>query len=46
MKANGQVHNSVVYPREKSPWYWLDRGLGGPQGRSERGDKEETPCPC
>jgi hypothetical protein len=26
-----------LYPQRNSPWYPLDRRLGGPQSRSERG---------
>jgi hypothetical protein len=30
-----------LYSQGKSPWYPLDRRLGGPQNRSERGGKEK-----
>jgi hypothetical protein len=30
------------YPQEKSPWYPLDRRLGGPQMRSGRGGEEKN----
>jgi hypothetical protein len=30
-----------LYPQGKSPWYPLDRRLGGPQSRSGRGDEEK-----
>jgi hypothetical protein len=30
----------LLYPQGKSPWYPLDRRLGGPQSRSERGGEE------
>jgi hypothetical protein len=29
-------------PRERVPWYPLDRRLGGPQSRSGRGGKEKN----
>jgi hypothetical protein len=29
--VSGQCHTSVVlYPQERTPWYPLDRSLGGP----------------
>jgi hypothetical protein len=31
-----------LYPQEKSPWYQLDRRLGGPQNRSGRGGEEKN----
>jgi hypothetical protein len=31
-----------LYPRGKSPWYPLDRRLGGPQSRSGRGGEEKN----
>jgi hypothetical protein len=36
-----------LYPQGKSPWYSLDRRLGGPQSRSGRGgeDKNSQPPP-
>jgi hypothetical protein len=34
-----------LYPQEKSPWYPLDRRLGGPQNRSERGGEEKNSQP-
>jgi hypothetical protein len=30
-----------LYPQGKGPWYPLDRSLGGPQSRSERGGEEK-----
>jgi hypothetical protein len=33
---------SVSRPQGKSPWYPLDRRLGGPQGRSGRGGEEKN----
>jgi hypothetical protein len=29
-----------LYPQEKSPWYPLDRRVGGPQSRSGRGGED------
>jgi hypothetical protein len=40
MEVNGQL-----YPQEKSPWYPLDRRLGGPQSRSGRDGKEKNSQP-
>jgi hypothetical protein len=34
-----------LYPQGKSPRYPLDRRLGGPQSRSERGGEEKNPQP-
>jgi hypothetical protein len=31
MEVSGQLH--PLYPQGKSPWYPLDRRLGGPQSR-------------
>jgi hypothetical protein len=31
-----------LYPKGKSPWYPLDRKLGGPQSRSGRGGEEKN----
>jgi hypothetical protein len=31
-----------LYPQGKSPWYPLDRRLGGPQSRSGRGGLEKN----
>jgi hypothetical protein len=33
------------YPKGKSPWYPLDRRLGGPQSRSGRGGEEKNSQP-
>jgi hypothetical protein len=32
-------------PRERAPWYPLDRRLGGPQSRSGRGGEEKNSQP-
>jgi hypothetical protein len=34
-----------LYPQGKSPWYALDRRLGGPQSRSGRSDVEKNSQP-
>jgi hypothetical protein len=34
-----------LYPQGKSPWYPLDRRLGGPQSRSGRGGEEKNSHP-
>jgi hypothetical protein len=36
LDEGGQLHAPVALPRDNSPWYPLDRGLGGPQSRSGR----------
>jgi hypothetical protein len=41
MEVNGQLHAPAALPRDKSPWYALDRRLGGHQSRSGRcGEKK------
>jgi hypothetical protein len=37
MEVSGQLHAPAALPPGKSPWYPLDRRLGGPQSRSGRG---------
>jgi hypothetical protein len=39
---NGQLHAPAALPPEKSPWYPLDRSLGGSQSRSGRGGEEKN----
>jgi hypothetical protein len=34
-----------LYPQGRSPWYPLDRKLGGPQSRSGRGGEEKNSQP-
>jgi hypothetical protein len=34
-----------VYPEGKSPWYPLDRRLGGPQSRCGRNEEEKNSQP-
>jgi hypothetical protein len=33
MEVSGQLHAQAALPPGKSPWYPLDRRLGGPQSR-------------
>jgi hypothetical protein len=35
-----------LYSQGNSPWYPLDRRLGGPQSRSGRGGEEKTYIVC
>jgi hypothetical protein len=42
MEVSGQLHTSAVYLQGKSPWYPLNRRLGGPQSRSGRGGEEKN----
>jgi hypothetical protein len=37
MEMSGQLHVPAALPQGKSPWYTLDRRLGGPQSRSGHG---------
>jgi hypothetical protein len=46
MEVSGQLHATADLPPGKSPWYPLDRRLGGPQSRSGRGGEEKIPSPC
>jgi len=39
------VVSFTLYPQGKSPWYPLDRRLGGPQSRFERGGEEKNSQP-
>jgi hypothetical protein len=43
MEVSGQIHDPAVLPQ--SPWYPLDRGLGGLHSRSGRGGKEKKSQP-
>jgi hypothetical protein len=43
--ASGQLHAPAALPQGKSPWYPLDRRLGGPQSRSGRGGEEKNSHP-
>jgi hypothetical protein len=42
MEVSGQLHFPAALPQGKTPWYPLDRRLGGPQSRSGRGGEEES----
>jgi hypothetical protein len=41
MKVSGQLHALATFPQGKSPWYPLNRRLGGPQSQSGHGVKEK-----
>jgi hypothetical protein len=45
MKVNGQLLRPGCFISEKSPWYPLDRRLGGPQSRSGRCGEEKNLLP-
>jgi hypothetical protein len=45
MEVSGQFTLRPLYPQEKSPWYPLDRRLGGPQNWSGRGSGEQNSQP-
>jgi hypothetical protein len=42
MEVSGQIHAPAALPPGKSPWYSLDRRLGGPQSRSGHGGDEKN----
>jgi hypothetical protein len=42
LDRGSQAHVPAALAPEKSPWYTLDRRLGGPQNRSGRGGKEKN----
>jgi hypothetical protein len=42
MEVSGQLHAPADLLQGKSPWYPLDRRLGGPQSRSGRGDEKNS----
>jgi hypothetical protein len=42
MEVSCQLHAPAALPLGKSPWYSLDRRLGGPQSRSGRGGVEKN----
>jgi hypothetical protein len=47
MEVSGQLHAPAALLRRKSPWYPLDRKLGGPQSRSgHSGKAKEIPAPA
>jgi hypothetical protein len=45
MEVSGQLHVPAALLQRKNCWYPLDRRLGGPQSRSERGGKEKNSQP-
>jgi hypothetical protein len=45
MEVSDQFHAPAALPQGKSPWYPLDRGLGGPQSRSGRGEEKNSHPP-
>jgi hypothetical protein len=46
MRWGGQLHApAALPPRKEPPWCPLDRRLGGPQSRSERGGEEKNSQP-
>jgi hypothetical protein len=45
MEVNGQIHAPAALPQGKSPWYPLDRRLGGLQSRSGRGGEKKNSQP-
>jgi len=42
MELSDQLHAPAALSQGKSPWYPLDRRLGGPQSRSGRGGLEKN----
>jgi hypothetical protein len=47
MEVSGEVHSPAALPRgRESPWYPLDKRLGGRQNQSGRGGEEKVPSPC
>jgi hypothetical protein len=44
MEVSGQFHSRFLYPRGKSSWYPLRRGLGGP-GTGMDAVAKESLCP-
>jgi hypothetical protein len=45
MEVSGQFHAPAASPQWKSPWYPLDRRLGGPQSRSGPNGEEKNSQP-
>jgi hypothetical protein len=45
MEVSGQLYAPAALPQGKSPWYPLDRRLGGPQSRYGRGGEEKNSQP-
>jgi hypothetical protein len=46
MEVSGQFHAPAAPCSRLSPWYSLDRRLGGLQSRSGRCGEEKNACPC
>jgi hypothetical protein len=46
MEVSGPLHALLLYPPRKSPWYRLDRRLGGPQSQSGHSSEEKNSHPC
>jgi hypothetical protein len=42
MEVSGRLHAQVALPQGRSPWYPLDRRLGGPQRQSGSGGEEKN----
>jgi len=42
MEVGGKLCTLTTLPPGKSPWYLLDRRLGGPQSQPECGGKEKN----
>jgi hypothetical protein len=45
MEVSGQLHTPAALTQEKSPWYPLDRRLGGSQSRSGHGGDQKNSQP-
>jgi hypothetical protein len=45
MEVSGQLHARQLYLQGNSPWYPLDKRLGGLQSRSGRGGEEKNSQP-
>jgi hypothetical protein len=45
MEVGGQFYAPSLYSQGNSPYYPLDRRLGGPQSRSGRGGEEKKSQP-
>jgi hypothetical protein len=42
MEVSAQLHAPAAFSQGNSPWYSLDRKLGGSQSRSGRGGEEKN----
>jgi hypothetical protein len=45
MEVSGQLHAPATLPQGKSPWYTLERRMGGTQSRSGRSGEEKNSQP-